>query len=204
MAACRWVDGVAPCAPYRTQMQWLDQFRAHLPVYVDDVAFDSTDRDSLAELKTAERISLVKRYEGQGTISTTDLIDRMLHAQTTHHLPQTILTREICSGEAADEESLEMLMLEKINLFSCGDDGSNVTTSVSEFPGEENSSPITKIVNRAVVLQADKESYMLRALSIIHHRKHRFPGGCGPGRKSAQCWPRAFFFGWHPQRYDGV
>ena len=37
-------------------------------------------------------------------------------------------------------------MLEKINLFTCGDNGSNNSTAVFEFIGDKNSCAITEIV----------------------------------------------------------
>lgn len=149
MAACGWVSEIVPCEPYRTQTRWVDHFGAHLAVHGDDIAVDDTGQDSLAEMKTARRFCLIKRFKGPGTISTTDLIDRMLHARTDHHLPRSILTkanRKINSGEAIDEELLETSrMLEKINLFACGNDGSNNSTAVFEFIGDEKSFAITEI-----------------------------------------------------------
>ena len=81
---------IFPSAPYCTQMSWLDHVGAHLATHGDDVAIDRTGQKSLAELKAAEPFSLVRRFMGPGSISTTDLINWMLQATTDHHLSQNI------------------------------------------------------------------------------------------------------------------
>ena len=150
MASCRWVSEIVPCAPYRTQISWLDHFGAHLAVHGDDIANDDNSRDSLAEMKAAGRFCLIKRFKGPGTISTTDLIDRMLHARADHHLPRNILTKanyKLHSSKAKDVELSETSrMLEKINLFSCGNDDSTNSIAVLEFTEEETSYAIKEIV----------------------------------------------------------
>ena len=150
VASCRWVSEIVPCAPYRTQISWLDHFGAHLAVHGDDIANDDTGQDSLAEMKAAGRFCLIKRFSGPGTISTTDLIDRMLDARADHHLPRYMLTKANCklhTGEAMDLElSFTSRMLEKINLFSCGSGGSNNSIAVFELTEEETSHVINEIV----------------------------------------------------------
>lgn len=93
MASCQWVSGIGPvCALPYTNLR-LHHFGAHLTVYGDDIAIDYTGQHSLVQMKAAKRFCLIKRFDGPGTISTSDLIDRMLHARADHHLPRIYLQK---------------------------------------------------------------------------------------------------------------
>lgn len=84
---------VVPCGPYRTQAQRVDRFGASVAVHGDDIALDNNNQDSLAEMESASRHRLIKRFKGQGTLSTTDIVGRILHAQTDHRLPRSIIVK---------------------------------------------------------------------------------------------------------------
>ncbi len=162
---------IVPSAPYCTQTSWLDHFGAHLAVHGDDVAIDRTGQDNLAEMKAAKRFSLVQRFRGPGSISTTDLINRMLHATADHHLPQNILTKiecELNSGDMTDMELPEKLeMLERIKLFSYGYNGSNKSITIFEFTEKESLYAITKIVEGCVPSKGQRVIYVDGAFDLF-------------------------------------
>lgn len=162
---------IVPCAPYCTQSVWLDHFGAHLAVHGDDIAIDRTGQDSLAEMKAAQRSSLVQRFNGPGSISTTDLIDRMLHATTFHHLPQNIIMRTMCefdSGVTRDVELLKRLeMLEKIKMFSHGCVKSHEPTAVFEFIEKEGSCALTSIVEGCIPSKGKRVIYVDGAFDLF-------------------------------------
>lgn len=153
------------------QTSWLDHFDAHLAVHGDDVAIDRTGQDSLAEMKAAKRFSLVQRFKGSGSISTSDLINRMLHTTADHHLLQNIITKikgELNSGDMTDMELPEKLeMLERIKLFSCDGDGRKNSIAIFEFTERESFCAITKIVEGCVPSKGQRVIYVDGAFDLF-------------------------------------
>lgn len=83
VAACKWTDLSVPGAPYVTDPHWMDQYGCTFVVHGDDVTTDATGEDCYRVVKAASRFQIVKRTP---SISTTDLVGRMLLCTKTHHL----------------------------------------------------------------------------------------------------------------------
>ena len=162
---------IVPSAPYTSQASWLDHSGAHLAVHGDDVAIDRIGQDSLTEMKAAKRFSHVQRFKGPGSISTTDLIDRMLHATVDHHLPQNILTEVQCklnSSKMTDMKLPEKLeMLENVKLFSRNGDSSNNSIAVFEISEKESFCVMTKIVEGCVPFKEQRVIYIDGAFDLF-------------------------------------
>ncbi|KAL1876577.1 hypothetical protein VTK73DRAFT_9241 [Phialemonium thermophilum] len=81
--ACRWVTKVIPHAPYVTQLDWVSHFGCKYVVHGDDITSDSSGEDCYRFVKAANRFKVVKRTP---SISTTDLVGRMLLCSRAHFL----------------------------------------------------------------------------------------------------------------------
>ena len=99
--ACKWADVVVLNAPYNTEITWIDRFGCYYVVHGnlawitsifcaeilgDDVSTDADGLDTYRFVKQAGRFKECARTRG---ISTTDLIDRMLHPLAHQHLWET-------------------------------------------------------------------------------------------------------------------
>lgn len=87
VAACKWVDEVVFDAPYTTQLAVMDQYGCDVCVHGDDVSVTAEGRDTYEHVKRAGRFIECKRTP---TISTTELVGRMLLMTKTHHEPALI------------------------------------------------------------------------------------------------------------------
>ena len=104
-------------------------------------------------------------------MSTTDLIDRMLHARADHHLPRNILTKansKLHSSEAMDVELSETSrILGKINLFPCGSEGGNNSIAVLDFTEQETSYAMTEIVKACAPSKGQRVVYVDGAFDLF-------------------------------------
>lgn len=85
--ACKWVDEVVEGAPYVTQLDIMDKHGCDICVHGDDLVVTTDGQDSYAAVKLAGRYRECKRTT---SISTTDLVGRML-LMTKHHHHQSSL-----------------------------------------------------------------------------------------------------------------
>jgi len=83
VAACKWVDEVAPGSPYVTELKVMDEYGCDFCVHGDDLVTAADGTDCYAAVKDAGRFKVVKRTTG---ISTTDLVGRMLLLTKTHFI----------------------------------------------------------------------------------------------------------------------
>ena len=81
--ACRWVTRSAARAPYVTQLDWITHYGCKYVVHGDDITSDSSGEDCYRFVKEAGRFKVVKRTP---SISTTDLVGRMLLCTRTHFI----------------------------------------------------------------------------------------------------------------------
>ncbi|ROV99564.1 hypothetical protein VPNG_07702 [Cytospora leucostoma] len=81
--ACRWVTRSVPRAPYVTQLEWITHYGCQYVVHGDDITSDSSGEDCYRFVKEAGRFKVVKRTP---SISTTDLVGRMLLCTRTHFI----------------------------------------------------------------------------------------------------------------------
>jgi ethanolamine-phosphate cytidylyltransferase len=192
VAACRWVSEVVPCAPYRTNAAWVDHFGASVAIHGDDVALDANNQDSFDEMKRVNRSRLVKRFMGPGTLSTTEVINRILYPSTNHHLPPEITTQ--VSLKMTSSESLQVFdpsvlaLVDKVKLFSRGQNVNEASIAVYEFTGDRcPSCPVSKIIKGRVPTTEQRFIYTDGAFdlftaghvhflqSIISIEKQRYP-----------------------------
>ena len=80
--ACKWVDEVVEDAPYVTQLDIMDKYGCDICVHGDDMVVTPDGQDSYAAVKLAGRYRECKRTT---SISTTDLVGRMLLMTKEHH-----------------------------------------------------------------------------------------------------------------------
>jgi len=82
VSACKWVDEVVLDAPYETVLATLYKWNIDFCVHGEDISTTADGTDSFTEVKAAGKFKLIKRTD---TISTTDLLGRLL-LMTKHHL----------------------------------------------------------------------------------------------------------------------
>uniref|UniRef100_A0A8C6ZBX9 ethanolamine-phosphate cytidylyltransferase n=1 Tax=Nothoprocta perdicaria TaxID=30464 RepID=A0A8C6ZBX9_NOTPE len=80
--AIKWVDEIAPGAPYVTTLETLDKYNCDFCVHGDDITLTIDGKDTYEEVKAAGRYRECKRTQG---VSTTDLVGRMLLMTKAHH-----------------------------------------------------------------------------------------------------------------------
>ena len=81
--ACRWTTLSVPCAPYVTSIPWIDHYGCFYVGHGDDITSDASGEDCYRYVKSAGRFAVFKRTP---SISTTDLVGRMLLCTKTHHI----------------------------------------------------------------------------------------------------------------------
>ncbi|KAF3360696.1 hypothetical protein VdG1_04898 [Verticillium dahliae VDG1] len=81
--ACRWVTQSIGRAPYVTQLDWITHYGCQYVVHGDDITSDGDGEDCYRFVKAAGRFKVVKRTP---SISTTDLVGRMLLCTRTHFI----------------------------------------------------------------------------------------------------------------------
>ncbi|KAK4104585.1 Nucleotidylyl transferase [Parathielavia hyrcaniae] len=115
--ACRWVTRSVPHAPYVTQLDWISHFGCKYVVHGDDITSDSTGEDCYRFVKAADRFKVVKRTP---SISTTDLVGRMLLCTRGHFIRSLERTLAGEEGPGTDEEKKAngSAMRERIRLYA--------------------------------------------------------------------------------------
>ncbi|KAL8305154.1 hypothetical protein RB600_008164 [Gaeumannomyces tritici] len=115
--ACRWVTQSVPNAPYVTELDWISHFGCKYVVHGDDITSDSSGEDCYRFVKAANRFKVVKRTP---SISTTDLVGRMLLCTKTHHIRslKAALAGTEGPGTAAERDAQGMAMTERIRLYA--------------------------------------------------------------------------------------
>ncbi|KAI4866720.1 ethanolamine-phosphate cytidylyltransferase [Hypoxylon rubiginosum] len=120
--ACRWVTRSVAYAPYVTQLDFISHFGCKYVVHGDDITSDSSGEDCYRFVKAAGRFKVVKRTP---SISTTDLVGRMLLCTRTHFIKslEKVLAGEEGSGTAAEKKSEGEAMLNRITQYATDESG---------------------------------------------------------------------------------
>lgn len=121
--ACRWVTKSVPYAPYVTSLPWITHYGCQYVVHGDDVTSDSSGEDCYRFVKAAGRFKVVKRTP---SISTTDLVGRMLLCTKTHFIKslRKLLAGDEGSGTEADRKAVGQEMTERIRQYATDQTGS--------------------------------------------------------------------------------
>lgn len=127
--ACRWVTQSVPYAPYVTSLPWISHYGCKDVVHGDDITSDSSGEDCYRFVKAAGRFKVVKRTP---SISTTDLVGRMLLCTRTHFIKSLskVLEGAEGSGTEAERKSGGQVMTERICLYATDETGLNPGSSV--------------------------------------------------------------------------
>lgn len=115
--ACRWVTRSIPYAPYVTQLDWISHFGCKYVVHGDDITSDGSGEDCYRFVKAADRFKVVKRTP---SISTTDLVGRMLLCTRGHFIKSLERTLQGLEGPGgdADREAEGSAMKERMRLYA--------------------------------------------------------------------------------------
>lgn len=117
--ACKWVDEVMRGAPYTTDLAILDQYGCDFCVHGDDLVTNADGIDCYSAVKKAGRFKECKRTP---SVSTTELVGRML-----------LMTREHHDHEIGIDGELSQAKRQRIDYFSSGSDAKSPYTSVSQM-----------------------------------------------------------------------
>ncbi|KZL87182.1 ethanolamine-phosphate cytidylyltransferase [Colletotrichum incanum] len=123
--ACRWVTKSIGRAPYVTQLEWISHYGCKYVVHGDDITSDADGYDCYRFVKEAGRFKVVKRTP---SISTTDLVGRMLLCTKTHFIKslEKQLTGEEGQGTSDAEIKAEAkAMTERMKLYATDETGKN-------------------------------------------------------------------------------
>jgi len=127
--ACRWVTQSVAYAPYVTSLPWISHYGCKFVVHGDDITSDSSGEDCYRFVKAAGRFRVVKRTP---SISTTDLVGRMLLCTRTHFIKS--LTKYLSGEEghgSEEERKIEGAALtERMRLYATDESGLNPGSSV--------------------------------------------------------------------------
>ncbi|CCC12420.1 hypothetical protein SMACR_05597 [Sordaria macrospora] len=134
--ACRWVTKSVPYAPYVTQLDWISHFGCKYVVHGDDITSDSSGEDCYRFVKAANRFKVVKRTP---SISTTDLVGRMLLCTRTHFIKDLERVLEGQEGHGTQEEKKKVgeEMKERIRLYATDETAKNPGADVWFWKGNE-------------------------------------------------------------------
>ncbi|KAI9054146.1 hypothetical protein LZ554_001317 [Drepanopeziza brunnea f. sp. 'monogermtubi'] len=127
--ACRWVTQSVPYAPYVTSLPWISHFGCKYVVHGDDITSDSSGEDCYRFVKAAGRFKVVKRTP---SISTTDLVGRMLLCTRTHFIKSLTKLLGGEEGSGPEEERLKTGadMTERMKMYATDETGLNPGSSV--------------------------------------------------------------------------
>ncbi|KAH6674098.1 phosphoethanolamine cytidylyltransferas-like protein [Halenospora varia] len=127
--ACRWVTQSVPYAPYVTSLPWISHYGCKYVVHGDDITSDSSGEDCYRYVKAAGRFKVVKRTP---SISTTDLVGRMLLCTRTHFIKSftKLLDGEEGSGTPEERKKDGGEMTERIKLYATDQTGLHPGSSV--------------------------------------------------------------------------
>ncbi|KKY32572.1 putative ethanolamine-phosphate cytidylyltransferase [Diaporthe ampelina] len=115
--ACRWVTRSVSHAPYVTQLDWITHYGCRYVVHGDDITSDSSGEDCYRFVKEAGRFKVVKRTP---SISTTDLVGRMLLCTRTHFIKSLRRTLAGNDGHGSESERKTegLAMTERMRLYA--------------------------------------------------------------------------------------
>jgi ethanolamine-phosphate cytidylyltransferase len=127
--ACRWVTQPVPHAPYVTSLPWISHFGCKYVVHGDDITSDSNGEDCYRYVKAAGRFKVVKRTP---SISTTDLVGRMLLCTRTHFIKSLtrLLAGEEGSGTEAEKKAGGLALTERMKMYATDKTGLNPGASI--------------------------------------------------------------------------
>lgn len=127
--ACRWVTASVPRAPYVTDLAWISHYGCRYVVHGDDITSDSSGEDCYRFVKAAGRFKVVKRTP---SISTTDLVGRMLLCTKTHFIRslEKMLNGEEGSGTEAERKEIGESMKERMRLYATDETAKNPGSDV--------------------------------------------------------------------------
>ncbi|KAK1634072.1 cytidylyltransferase [Colletotrichum phormii] len=135
--ACRWVTQSVGQAPYVTQLDWISHYGCKYVVHGDDITSDADGYDCYRFVKEAGRFKVVKRTP---SISTTDLVGRMLLCTKTHFIKslEKLLAGDEAQGQGAtsrDEIKAEAgALTERMKLYATDETGKNPGVEVWFWP----------------------------------------------------------------------
>lgn len=120
--ACRWVTQPVPNAPYVTTLPWISHYGCKYVVHGDDITSDSSGEDCYRYVKAAGRFKVVKRTP---SISTTDLVGRMLLCTRTHFIKSLtrVLAGEEGSGTEAERKANGAALTERMKMYATDETG---------------------------------------------------------------------------------
>lgn len=115
-------------APYVTQLDWITHYGCRYVVHGDDITSDGSGEDCYRFVKAAHRFKVVKRTP---SISTTDLVGRMLLCTKTHFIRslERALAGQEGAGTEAERKEVGEAMLERMWLYS--------TDETTKHPGAD-------------------------------------------------------------------
>src|SRR3954468_11838012 len=127
--ACRWATRAIPKAPYVTSLPWISHYGCWFVVHGDDITSDSSGEDCYRFVKAAGRFKVVKRTP---SISTTDLVGRMLLCTRTHFIKSLtkLLAGEEGSGAPAEIKANGEAMTERMRMYATDQTGLHPGSSV--------------------------------------------------------------------------
>lgn len=127
--ACRWVTMSVPYAPYVTSLPFISHYGCEFVVHGDDITFDGSGEDCYRFVKAAGRFKVVKRTP---SISTTDLVGRMLLCTRTHFIKTftKVLAGEEGPGTDNERKALGKDMTERLRLYATDQTGLNPGSDV--------------------------------------------------------------------------
>ncbi|KAH9906656.1 ethanolamine-phosphate cytidylyltransferase [Xylariomycetidae sp. FL2044] len=122
--ACRWVTRSVSHAPYVTQLSFISHFGCKYVVHGDDITSDSSGEDCYRFVKAAGRFKVVKRTP---SISTTDLVGRMLLCTRTHFIKslERVLAGEEGNGTEAERKAEGEAMTKRMGQYATDESGKN-------------------------------------------------------------------------------
>lgn len=120
--ACRWVTQSVPFAPYVTRLPWVTHYGCRYVVHGDDITSDSSGEDCYRFVKAAGRFKVVKRTP---SISTTDLVGRMLLCTRSHFIKSlaAVFAGKEGSGTDAEREASGLAMKERMQQYATDETG---------------------------------------------------------------------------------
>lgn len=122
--ACRWVTKSVAYAPYVTQLDFISHYGCKYVVHGDDITSDSSGEDCYRFVKAAGRFKVVKRTP---SISTTDLVGRMLLCTRTHFIKslEKMLSGAEGHGTESEMKAAGEAMLERVRQYATDETGKN-------------------------------------------------------------------------------
>ncbi|CAK7275369.1 choline phosphate cytidylyltransferase [Sporothrix epigloea] len=132
--ACRWVTKSVPNAPYVTALDWVSHFGCRYVVHGDDITSDGSGEDCYRFVKAANRFKVVKRTP---SISTTDLVGRMLLCTKTHFIRslEAMLAGNEGPGTEVERQATGAAMTERIRLYATDETAKNPGVDVWFWKG---------------------------------------------------------------------